>query len=138
MSIQTARPIVDTRFLSRVLLGNAVFTALSGLASLVWGPSLAIQLGIEQPLILPILGVVFLLSAVGLAGIALYTSPDRRLTQAVFILDIVWVAASVLALLAGWPPFTPTGKWIIAGVADVVAVFALLEFIGLRRMQNES
>jgi hypothetical protein len=138
MSIQTAQPIVDTRFLGRVLLGNAIFTALSGLACLAWPRPLAVWLGIEQPLILSVLGIILLLSAGGLAWIAMRTPSDRRMVQAIFILDVVWVIVSALALLAGWPPLTATGKWIIAGVADVVAVFALLEFVGLRRMQNET
>jgi hypothetical protein len=137
MSIQTAPPIVDTRFLSRVLLGNAVFTALSGLASLAWPRPFAAWLGIEQPLILSVLGVIFLLSAAWLAWFAMHTPLDRRVVQAIFILDTAWVVASALALVAGWPPLTATGKWIITGIAEMVAVFAVLEFMGLRRMRNE-
>jgi hypothetical protein len=135
MSVQTAQPIVDTRFPSRVLLGNAIFTALSGLACLAWPRPLAVWLGIEEPLILSVLGVILLLSAAGLAWIALRAPHERRMVQAIFILDVVWVVVSVVALLAGWPPLTATGKWIIAGVAEIVAVFALLEYIGLRHLR---
>jgi hypothetical protein len=135
MSVQIAQPIPGTRFLSRVLLGNATFGLLSGLASLLLARPLAALLGIEQSLIVSLLGVMLLLFAAGLAWIAVHTPYDRRIVQIIFALDDIWVIASALALLAGWPPHTTTGKWVVAGVAEIVAVFALLEYIGLRRLR---
>jgi hypothetical protein len=128
-------PQADTRFLSRVLLGNATFGLLSGLACLLWARPLANTLGIEPPLILSILGVALLLFAAELAWIATRMPDSRRIVQTIFVLDVAWVIASVLVLLAGWPPFTVTGKWVVAGVADIIAIFALLEYIGLRRLR---
>jgi hypothetical protein len=49
---------------------------------------------------------------------------------------ILFYLLSVVILVTGWPPLTTWGKWIIALVADVVAIFAGLQFYGLWRMSK--
>ncbi len=59
---------------------------------------------------------------------------DRRLAWTAVILDIIWVVASYTLLLGGWLPLTPAGNWTIALLAEAVAVFAIWQTIGLRRV----
>jgi hypothetical protein len=50
------------------------------------------------------------------------------------LLDIAWVTGSILLLASGLVPLSTARKWSIAILADIVALFALLQFIGLRRV----
>jgi hypothetical protein len=46
-----------------------------------------------------------------------------------------WGLASIILLLAGWPPFSPAGKWAVGIVAIIVDLFATLQFLQWRKMQ---
>jgi len=121
------------RFLRQVLLANAGFSALSGLLLLVDAAPLATFSGLPA-LALRLTGVSLLLFAAEVAWLATRAQPDRRAVALIFGLDCAWVIASVIVLLAGLLPLTLGGKWAVGIIADVVAVFALLEFWGLRRL----
>jgi hypothetical protein len=49
------------------------------------------------------------------------------------IADVAWVLASVVVVVSGWAPLTAAGVWAIMIVADIVAVFAVAQYVGLRR-----
>ena len=123
-------------FVRRVLLSNAAFGLASGLVCLLWAQALATALGLAQPWIVSGLGVGLLLFAGELAWIALQAPENRRALTTIFALDVAWVIASVILLFSGWAPPTPVGTWVVIMVADIVAVFAVLEFIGLRRLRR--
>lgn len=135
MSVGGTLLLPNTRFVSRVLLSNATFGVVSALICLLWAQPLAVGLGLTQPVIVTVLGVGLLLFAAEVAWIAIRTPEDRRALTIIFALDVAWVIASAIILLGGWLPLTPAGTWTIIVVADIVAVFAVLEFIGLRRMR---
>jgi hypothetical protein len=48
-------------------------------------------------------------------------------------LDVAWVAGSVIILVLDLVPFTVAGRWTIILLAEAVAVFAILQYISLRR-----
>jgi hypothetical protein len=48
--------------------------------------------------------------------------------------DLAWVIASAGLIFANLVDFTTAGKWAIAILADVVLVFAIVQFVGLRRL----
>lgn len=123
-----------SNLLRNALRGNALFSGTSGLVALLAAPSLAAFTGIEPPIIFVVLGIVLILYAVDLWWVASRQTINRRLAWAAIILDILWVAGSVALLLFGWLPLTVAGSWTIALLAEVVAIFAVLQFIGLRRM----
>jgi hypothetical protein len=49
-------------------------------------------------------------------------------------LDALWVSGSVIILFTDLVPLTTVGYWAVAIVADIVAVLAILQYIGLRRL----
>ena len=51
-------------------------------------------------------------------------------------LDVVWVVGSAVLLVTKALPFTPVGVWAVAIVADIVAIFAIVQYLGLRRMSR--
>jgi len=50
--------------------------------------------------------------------------------------DVLWVIGSIILLLTGWVTFSTTGYWAVAIVADIVALFAILQYWGWRRIQQ--
>jgi hypothetical protein len=59
---------------------------------------------------------------------------NRGFAQFAVYADLVWVLGSAILIFTSLVPFTTAGKWAIAIVADIVLVFAVLQFVGLRRM----
>jgi len=48
------------------------------------------------------------------------------------LMDLAWVVGSyVLIFLV---PFSTQGKWVVAIVAELVLLFAVLQFVGIRRI----
>ena len=124
----------NSNLLRKALQGNALFSGLSGLASFFAAQWLAQFTGIHEPLVFVVLGVILIVFAVDLAWLASRESPDRRLVWVVILLDVAWVAGSAAILMTDLVPLTVSGRWAIALLAEVVAVFALLQYIGLRRL----
>lgn len=129
MTVQSA----SYGFLHNTLRGNFVFSLTSGaLAALAAWP-LASYLGIPSPWILVALGL-------GVFGFGLLvrqtvnrTPFDIASVRMIAVADVVWVVASVGLLLLPGMPFTTEGRWVIGIVAEIVALFAVLEIYGLRR-----
>jgi hypothetical protein len=48
--------------------------------------------------------------------------------------DIAWVLGSALLVFTNLVAFTSPGKWAIAIIADIVLAFAIVQYVGLRRM----
>jgi hypothetical protein len=83
--------------------------------------------------------VVLGIGLLGFAGLLYLTARQRplglRQANLIFWLDVAWVVGSALLLATGWAPLTSAGWWAVLVVADVVALFAILEFVGIRRTQ---
>jgi len=121
------------RVLRVALTTNAVSTAASGALLLAGAPILHGALGLTSPLPLAVLGVLFLVFAAQV-WLARREPLNPRLGLAIFVMDVAYVAASVVFLL-GWPRvLSPLGWWLTLGVAEVVAMFAIAEYVGLRRL----
>jgi hypothetical protein len=88
---------------------------------------------LSRPAALVAVGIVLL----GYAGLLLYyaarESQNRRIGSMAIILNMAWVIGSYAGLLFGVFPVNATGKWAIAIVAEVVFIFAVAEFIAIRR-----
>ena len=54
----------------------------------------------------------------------------------VIALDVLWVLGSVLLIFTDLVPLSIGGKWTVALIADIVALFAILQYVGLRRQQS--
>jgi hypothetical protein len=128
---------MDTRLLRNTLAVNALTTALSGVAFAVAATPLAPRLGLPGPLPLLTFGLVLMAFA---AYVWLVRREPVDLAQArlVFLMDVAYVIASLL-LVAVWPrALSSLGRALVILMADAVAVFALLEFVGLRRARRGS
>lgn len=122
------------RLLRWSLRGNAVFSALSAVTLLSLAGPLASFLGFLSAREVFILGVQLGVFAAWLFWQASRPQLSRWQAGLVIALDVLWVIGSAQILLAGPPEVTLGGKWAVGMVADVVGIFAILQFIGLRRL----
>jgi hypothetical protein len=117
--------------LRRTLQANSVFSAASGVAAITGAGILTDELGTGHPAVLVTLGLGLVVYAIGLWWTASKDQIDRRIASAAVVMDVAWVAGSVVLVAAG--PLTATGNWTAVLVADMVLLFAVLQFLGLRR-----
>ena len=120
-----------TSLLRKALISNAAFSCLSGTTLFVAAPWLGEEMGIEQSIILRVVGLSLLGFAVALILNATRAEVDRRQAWIAVALDFAWVLGS--AALVSLQLLTASGNWAVVVVADVVLVLALAQTIGLRR-----
>jgi hypothetical protein len=122
------------KLLRNSLIGNALFSMLS--AALILGSTgwLAQFLGLRDHIGLTVLAI----SLAGYAVVLLINArrPKIKISDAwmAVVLDAIWVIASYVLIFI--VPFTFGGKWLIAGVAEIVLVFAVLQSFGIRRVSK--
>jgi hypothetical protein len=124
-----------SKLLRRTLQANAAFSALSGIVSITGAQPLSQLLGVNVSSLLIGMGIALL----GYAAILLVNArrENIKLQEAwlAVILDATWVIGSVILIFAG--TLSTTGNWLVAAAADIVLLFAVLQFFGIRRLQRQ-
>lgn len=129
------------RLLRRTLWGNAAFSVISGailaafaapFAAVAADEPVAVA-GLDLAIVFELLGLGVILFGALCAFIASRSPLPGGLARLVFAADIAWVVGSAVVLLlpASW---TIAGVAGIAAVALIVADLAILEYLGLRRL----
>ncbi|OWW21815.1 hypothetical protein [Noviherbaspirillum denitrificans] len=119
-------------FLRRVLVADAVSALAMGLMLIAAAGALEPLLGLPEVLLRET-GFVLLPIAAFVAWAGMRKELSRRLVWAVIIVNALWVADSFVLLVSGWVTPTFLGQAFVVGQALIVAVFAELEFFGVRR-----
>ncbi len=124
-------------FLRRALQSNALFSLLTGLAFLVAVSPVARFLGenISSAIVLAV-GVSLLPFGYGVYRVAAQPEIVPRHAGIITVMDVTWVIGSYLLLALAWDAFSVTGRWLVALQAEAVFIFAVLQFIGLRRLKK--
>ena len=127
----------NSSLLRNTLYGNSAFSFLSGLACVLFSKAIGSFLGISASWIILLLG--FGLMAYGwLIFSAANAKPvNASIAQFAVYADLTWVLLSAVLIFANLVDFTTAGKWGIAIIADIVLLFAILQFVGLRRIKNQ-
>ncbi|MCK4900451.1 MAG: hypothetical protein KAS38_16840 [Anaerolineales bacterium] len=123
-------------FLQRALLGNAAFSGISGLFMVLAAGPISQFFGLDNPLFLTIIGILLLLYMPFLVWLANQSPVPNWMAWVVIELDVLWVIGSLILIFTSLVPLTTSGKWAVAITADIVTVFAILQYIGLRRQQR--
>lgn len=123
----------QSNLLKKALRGNALFSGLSGAIALLGAQPLAAFTGIDVAAVFYVLGIVLIIYAIDLWWVFSREPIDHRFAWAAIILDILWVAGSAAILIFDWPALTVAGRWAVFFLAEVVAIFAILQYVGLRR-----
>jgi hypothetical protein len=124
------------QLLRMALLGNAIFSTISGMTLIAAQKWIVELLGLPATVNLISLGVGLLVFAVILVLFA--QKKPIRLANAwiAVVMDAAWVIGSYPLLFV--VPFSTSGKWIVGIVAEVVMIFALVQWLGIRRIQKRS
>ena len=120
------------KLLRRALQGNALFSVISGALILAINRTLVEFLGLPSSASLTPLGIGLLVYA----GWLLWNARREKIrivdAWMAVALDMVWVVGSYALLFA--VRFSSSGKWVVALVAEAVLVFAVMQWLGLRRL----
>lgn len=119
-------------FLRQALLADAVTSAACALLVLVAAGPLERILGLPAALLRGA-GLVLLPYVALLAALALRETLPRAVVWAVIAANALWAVESVLLLVSGWVEPTRAGIAFVLTQAIVVAMYAELQFMGLRR-----
>lgn len=120
--------------LRNTLRANAAFCAISGAISVVSSSALAEFLGIPDGAPLVVLGLGLLVYAAVLFYYTLQPVLDLRQAWIFTILDGLWVVGSAAVLALDLFALSNHGRWLVLILADIVLVFTILEYLGLRRL----
>lgn len=124
------------QLLRTALLANASFSTISGLALVFAGREIVRLLGLPESVSLAPLGISLLVFAAVLVLFARKKSIRLSNAWIAVVMDAAWVIGSYPLLFVA--PFSTSGKWIVGIVAEVVMVFALLQWLGIRRIKRAS
>ncbi len=114
---------------------DAVASGALGALSLVTGTVLDDLLGTPLALLVPV-GLFLLAYATFVWVVGTRRRINRTVVWVVISLNLVWVADSVAVVLAKWLPLTGLGVAFVLAQAAAVALFAELQFLGLRRARR--
>ncbi|HYH18840.1 MAG TPA: hypothetical protein VD995_09480 [Azospirillum sp.] len=121
-----------TPLLRRVLLADAALCAVAGLVLLVGAGALAGPLGLPSTLLAGA-GVALLPVAAALLVLATRAAVPRVALWAVIAANALWAVESVALPLTGWIAPTGLGHAFVFAQALIVAGFAEVEYLCLRR-----
>lgn len=111
---------------------DAAASGAAGVVMLAGAEMLAPLLGLPATL-LAVAGTALLPFALVVGLLARRVPPSRRLAWAVVGVNEAWVVASVALLLGPWVAPSALGVAFVLALAGVVAVFAVLQALALRR-----
>ena len=121
-----------TRFLRNALILDAMATGATGLLLTLFSGSLTSLLRVPGELLF-YAGLVLLPYAALVGWLATRDALPRWSVWAVIVTNVLWAVDSVLLAMSGWVEPNALGYAFIVVQALVVAGFAELQFIGLRR-----
>lgn len=124
--------VQSSSFLRRVLIADAFTCVVTGLLMLLGAGFLEPLLGLPATL-LQNAGLALLPIAGFIAYVATRPQLSRRLVWLVIAGNAIWVADSIVLLMSGWVAPTALGQAFIVVQAVAVAVFAELEYFGIRK-----
>lgn len=119
-------------FVRRILVADAIISGTSGVIMLAGSGLLETLLGVPSAL-LRYAGASLLPFAIVVTWLARRDDLSTGGVWAVIIANALWALDSLVLLVTGWVAPTALGYTFIVFQAAVVALFAELQYVGLRR-----
>jgi hypothetical protein len=126
----------ESNLLRSALIGNGIFSTVSGTAFIIGAKPLAAFAGIDTPWIIIGIGVSLLFFAVGLIRNARREHIHKGEATMAIAMDFLWVFGSAIIIALGI--LSTGGNWGTAIVADIVLIFAVIQSVGLRRLKTKN
>ena len=124
----------NSSLLKNALYGNSIFSLTSGLAFVIFSKAIAFFLGLSASWVILALGAGLILYGWQIYAAAKAEPINTSFARFAVYADLVWVLGSAILIFTNLVAFTAPGKWGIAIIADIVLVFAILQYVGLRRL----
>ena len=118
--------------LRRLLQLDAALCLASGAALALFAAPLAGLTGVPAAALLPV-GLFLLAWGAWVGYVGGRPATSRRATQVVIGVNFAWVLGSLLLLFGALLPLTTLGWWLVAAQALVVDLFAVAQWLALRR-----
>ncbi|MFY0690228.1 MAG: hypothetical protein JXQ90_23845 [Cyclobacteriaceae bacterium] len=117
--------------LKNTLRANALNAFASGSILILFSSKLAKFIGLEQSEVLLVLGAVLLV----FGSFVSYSvrHPGNQLVMSIVIQDALWVVVSAAILIFNPWGFTDGGLMLIGAMMLLVALFAVLQFVGIKK-----
>lgn len=126
----------EANLLRGALRSNAIFSAVSGIVMVLGAGPMTTFLGIAEAGPLRLIGAGLFIWAAFAVYVAAQRPPSRGLVWLIIGGDLLWVVGSVLLIALDPLALTTGGKWLVALLADIVLLFAIVQFVGLRRLSR--
>ncbi len=139
MNNQTGNAVHQVRlspFLRRALLADALASGATGLL-IFFGFGVLANLLVLPADLLRYAGLFLVIYSAFVAYVGAGTSATRGSIWAIIIANALWAVDSIVLLFTGWVDPSALGYAFIIFQAVIVALFAELQFIGLRRLQKD-
>jgi hypothetical protein len=120
--------------LKKALNGNAAFSVVSGVVVLSLNDWLVKFLGLPDTVSLALLGMTLVVYAILLWLNARRSKIGIIEAWVAVIMDMAWVISSYVLIVV--VPISVGGKWVVALVAELVLAFAVLQWLGIRRVRK--
>jgi len=125
----------QTSLLKKALLANAAFSSISGLSFILFTQAISQFLGWSNSWILATIGAGLVAFALMIYTVAQAKSINHAQVMSIIAADLSWVLLSIVVIFTPFVALTLEGKWAVAIVADIVAIFAFAQYWGLRRLK---
>lgn len=141
MVAQTHVSVTDSKarkdsLLRRGLIGNAIFSAVTGALMIVGARPVSEFTGLTPMWVPAVIGVGVLLWALDVGWLARKDKIESSKAWFVIAGDLAWMVVSYGIIIAGVPELTTAGNWTVAVLAEIVGIFAVVQYLGLRRMRS--
>lgn len=123
--------------LHTILRLNSAFSGFFSLVFLLFPAKAASWLGIPSTSAVLIAGILLLGWGIFVSQLVRRSQISSTRVWVVILGDLAWVFGSMALLLGSWLPLTKAGIWFIAFVADIVLVFAVVQYLGLKHKNNQ-
>ncbi len=124
----------DATFLRRSLQLDGIASGLCGVLLLFGAGPISTLFGLPGPGVAWVVAGLLLVYATALLWNGSRPAINRGEAVLAVGLNAAWVAGSIAVIVLG--PLTFVGNWAVAAVAAAVLGFAVLEAVGLRRLQE--
>lgn len=122
----------ESKLLRAALKGNGTFSCVCGIAFIAAAKPIAEFIGIDYPWIIAAVGASLLTFSCALFINAFRADVNILEARIAITLDFLWVVGSGILIALGI--LNTGGNWGTAVVADVVLFFAIVQYVGLRRL----
>jgi hypothetical protein len=126
----------ESDLLRTALLANCVFSGLSGIILIFGSNPLSRLFSLHMPTMLIGAGVLLLVYAAAVLLNARRVTVCQTEASLAVLVNIAWVVGSVGLLFVG--SLSTVGNWTVTIAANIVLLFAVLQFYAIRRLRREA